>query len=292
MDPRDAYSYDQQAPLEFEETAVHKRDGITVHAISYASPKGGRVTAYLVVPRGNGPFAGLLFLHPAGGDRSAFLDEAVALAPVGVVSLLIDAPSARPEPWRRLARSVAGQRAIDVQAIVDVRRGVDLLVARPDVDARRLGYVGYSFGGGLGGVLAGIERRIRAYVLMAGEPRFSEQLRASQHPIIVQFRESMTAEELEQYIAEMALFDPIACIGQAAPAAVFFQFGRRDEVIAVAAAEEYYRAASEPKAVRWYDAGHKLNEEAARDRAEWLRAQLGRDALDVSEGRVRQNPTA
>ncbi len=43
----------------------------------------------------------------------------------------------------------------------------------------------------------------------------------------------------------------------------------------IPAVERYQAAGSEPKRVRWYDAGHGLNAEAFRDRAEWLRAQIG-----------------
>jgi hypothetical protein len=67
-----------------------------------------------------------------------FLDEAVALASVGVVSLLTDAPVARPghvEDPTPLNEQDATEL---IQQIVDMRRGADLLLARPDIDAKRL----------------------------------------------------------------------------------------------------------------------------------------------------------
>ena len=69
---------------------------VAAHDLSYASPMGGRVTAYLVAPPGAGAFAGqhagIIFWHPGDADRAFFLDEAVVLARAGGVSLLIDAP--------------------------------------------------------------------------------------------------------------------------------------------------------------------------------------------------------
>ena len=47
---RRMFAYDRRLPLDMRETGVENRDGARVHDISYASPKGGRVTAYLVVP--------------------------------------------------------------------------------------------------------------------------------------------------------------------------------------------------------------------------------------------------
>jgi dienelactone hydrolase len=54
------FDYDQKAPLDIQEVGVQKRGGVEIHDLSYASPKGGRVPAYLVVPSGKGPFAAVI----------------------------------------------------------------------------------------------------------------------------------------------------------------------------------------------------------------------------------------
>jgi hypothetical protein len=69
---------------------------------TYVSPKGGAVPAYLVVPNGKGNFAAVIWGHwmmpnSPTANRNEFLEEAVALAPAGVVSLLMDAPYVRPD---------------------------------------------------------------------------------------------------------------------------------------------------------------------------------------------------
>ena len=95
------FDYDQKAPLDVQELGVEHRGSVTIHNISYASPKGGRVPAFLVVPSGSGPFAGVIWGHwyQEGSpllNRKEFLEEAVVLASSGVVSLLTDGPIARP----------------------------------------------------------------------------------------------------------------------------------------------------------------------------------------------------
>jgi BAAT / Acyl-CoA thioester hydrolase C terminal len=52
--------------------------------------------------------------------------------------------------------------------ILIVEDDVDLLSARPEVDEQRLGYIGWSYGAAIGGLLAAVERRIKAYVLAVG----------------------------------------------------------------------------------------------------------------------------
>ena len=95
------FDYDQKAPLGLKELGVEKRGDVRVHDITYTSPKGGVVPAYLVVPKGKGPFAAVIWGHWYWGNspmrnRKQFLDEAVVLAEAGVVSLLTDGPIARP----------------------------------------------------------------------------------------------------------------------------------------------------------------------------------------------------
>jgi len=61
-----------------------------------------------------------------------------------------------------------------VQTVIDLRRAVDVVLSRPGVDPKRIGFVGHSFGATWGGVLAGVEKRIKAYVLMAGLPDIAD----------------------------------------------------------------------------------------------------------------------
>jgi hypothetical protein len=56
---------------------------------------------------------------------------------------------------------------------------------------------------------------------------------------------------------------------------LFLQFGRKDTYPNEEMQILYAKAASSPKLVKTYDAGHELNDEARRDRAEWLREQIG-----------------
>jgi dienelactone hydrolase len=159
---RQMFDYDRSLPLDVREVGVEDRNGVRIHDVSYQSPKGGRVTAYLVVPEGQRQkFAGILFMHPRPGSRRNFLDEALSLAKAGAVSLLIDAPFSRAgESKREFDPTVTkpeADRDIYIQTVVDLRRGVDLLVSRSDVDPNRIGFIGHSYGAHTGAVLAGIE---------------------------------------------------------------------------------------------------------------------------------------
>jgi dienelactone hydrolase len=276
--PRDeaAFNYDAKAPLDVRVVSSVKKNGVTLQSITYASPRGGLVQAGLILPDGPGPFAGILLMHGAPGSHRQMMPEGEDLARRGAVALLIDAPFARPdlpdemqEPFTVTERD----RRHQIQLIVDLRRGVDLLTARRDVDKKRLGYVGISYGGAMGGLLAGVEKRIKAYVLVVGDGGI-----VSHHtgPAYTgDMLQRLPSEQVRHWRAWMDPIEPLRFVGRAAPAHLLFQNGRQDTTVPPAHAKIYQEAGSQPKKILWYDAGHHLNEQAVHDRHEWLAGELG-----------------
>jgi dienelactone hydrolase len=273
------YDYDPKQPLDYKETLLYEREGVTVYDISYASPRGGRVTAYLVVPAGEGPFAGLVFGHWGPGNRTEFLPEAMLYAEAGATSLLVDYPWVRPAPWRRgLYRfgHAEADHETYVQAVVDLRRGIDLLSARPGVDPSRLAYVGHSYGAQWGAILSAVDDRVKAAVLMGGIPDLASIYLENDDPDIVQLRASTPKEEIEKYLLVNARTDAIHYVPHAAPTPLLFQFARYERYFNEVAMKKYAQAASEPKLVKWYETGHDLNDvQALLDRSEWLQGIIG-----------------
>ena len=279
---RRLFEYDQKAPLDVREVAVINRDAIRIHDITYASPKSGRVTAYLVVPVEKGRFAGVVFGHWSYGTRTEFLPEALLLAKAGVVSLLVDDPGARPAPWRRNAPGSEPEAVRDnfIQAVVDLRRGIDVLRARSDVDPNRIAYVGHSSGARWGAILSAVDRRLKTAVLMAGVPTEATIFLESDDPDFVNFRETTPKEQQDKYFKTVSSLDAINYVSHAAPTPLLFQFARFEQYFNEAAMHRYAQAASEPKHVLWYDTGHGLNDLGPLvDRANWLQKYIGIRAI-------------
>lgn len=270
------FDYDAKAPLDLQESSVEQRGDVAVHDISYASPRGGRVPAYLVVPKGKGPFAAVIWAHwhQEGSElrnRREFLDEAVALAPSGVVSLLPDSTLARRgynEPNEPLDEHQVDYR---VQQVLDIRRGADLLLKRDDVDAKRLAYVGHSYNADTGAILAGVDRRFKAFVLMAGTISDEVDMRSKEFQ---EFRSRYGPAKVDAFIAKYSWLDPGKYVSHAAPAFVFLQYGSQEDYLNPKRAEEYAAVVSRPKKLKIYDAPHALNVEARKDRVEFLAKEL------------------
>lgn len=267
------FDYDKSAPLELKTLKTEKRGEANVHDITYASPKGGVVTAYLVVPaKGKGPFAGVIWGHwywrnSEMRNRKQFLDEAVVLASAGVVSLLTDGPVARPGYVPDTTLLNDKQFADLLQQVLDMRRGVDLLTARKDVDPKRLAYVGHSYNASVGGILSGVERRFKAFVLMAGPLSDEIDLKSG---IYKQYREQAGPERFDAYWKKYSYLDQGRYVAHAAPAIVFMQYAMQEQFLTPDRARAYAEIVSEPKRFKLYDAPHSLNAEARRDRIAFL----------------------
>jgi dienelactone hydrolase len=267
--PASPFDYDASIPLDIKIASETERDGVTVVDLSYAahapafSPMtGGRMLAYLVRPKGNGPFAGILYLH-FPGTRAQYMDEAVRMAQQGAVCLLLQGYF----PWLTVPLGTEADHPLIVGQVIELRRAVDFLLTQPGVDPARLGFVGFDYGAMYAGILAGIDHRLKAYTLIAGTPTFAEENELGFLQI-----------HAETYAPLVRDLDPIRFISQAAPAALFFQFGNQDGTLPREQAVAYYEAASQPKNVEWYDDIHDMNNPATvAARLVWLAGQLGLD---------------
>jgi len=270
--PLSLFAYDRSAPLGYEATPLASPDStLTLHRISFNSPSGGRVTGILTAPAAGGPHAGVIAMHGLPGTAEGAM-RAVGrpIAQRGAVVIAIDAPWVRRGGMPELTPRDSTEQ---VQLMRDLQRAVDVLVARPDVDARRIGYVGGSYGGAMGALFAGIERRLAAAVLFVPDgglvAHFTTAEGAPTGPLA---REPAAVRA--RWLAAMWPIEPIRFIADAAPTPLLFQNGRTDDLVANDDAASLHEAAREPKTVRWYDAGHGLNAAARAERLEWLTERL------------------
>lgn len=276
------FDYDREASLAIEDAGRLNQDyPIEIRDVSYASPKEGkgRVTAYLVRPPGDGPFAGMILQHGAEANKQQLVIQAAWLAGRGVVALVVDSPNARSDV--ELPRGTPGlrvERDLVVQNVVELRRAVDVLQAQKNVDGKRIGFLGYSAGARAGAVLAGVENRIAAYDLISG----------GSAPVAeyVRLAPPEARQDVRTLLGEI---DPLRHVRAAAPAKLFFQNGLQDRVVPRAALVSLYRAASRPKEIRWYEGGHEPTFEVYRDAIAWLTQRLGLRTRPVVPG-VRIGP--
>lgn len=244
------------------------QDGIESQLLVMQTPFGYRRVAALFCPSRAGSYAAILYVHwyepeSADSNRSQFEEEAKEMARAGAICLLVETLWSDADFF--LKRTQEDDLRNSVEEVLNLRRAMDLLLSQPSIDPGRFAYVGHDFGG-MYGVLAGsLDRRPTHYVLMGATPRF---------PDWYLYLPKLEGEAREAFIRQMAEIDPIAHIPNLSPAPVFFQFGTDDRHVPRDRAEEFYRAAQEPKEMKWYRAGHGLNEGATQERKAWLKKKL------------------
>ena len=272
--PPSPFAYDRTAPLDARDEVTGSTDGIEEHAISFASPKGGRATGFLFVPKRAGKLPAILAQHGAPGFAAQMRNRALYLARHGAIVLTLDAPFARRDPKGMVSFDAALLRADTIQLAIDQQRAFDLLLNRSDVDPNRLAYVGVSFGGAAGALLAGLDHRPRAYGLVVADGGWVEHFMLDGKP--VQMLAEMPAAERDALIKAVDDVQPIHYVGKAAPGTIFFQSGTQDEFVPPSNAKRVQAAAPKPL-IKWYESGHRLPPAAAVDQLQWLHEKIGTD---------------
>ena len=259
------FRYNANSPVTVKEVSSEQRSDVTVRDITFSPSAGREVKAYLVVPKGNGPFAGILWVHWLGeekSNRTQFLDEAVELAPKGTVSLLVDAMWSAPEWFGKRVPEEDYKNSI--RQVVELRRALDLLLSQANIDKARIGFVGHDFGAMYGMLMAGVDQRVNTFVFIAPTQSLNDWAFLGPQP-----------KSKAAYLKQNSVLELTDYLRQIRSASKFFQFGRGDFYVSSADAAVLFSAAPEPKQRKMYEASHKMElKEIVRDRDEWLVKQL------------------
>jgi eukaryotic-like serine/threonine-protein kinase len=172
-----AYRY-EKTPLDAQVVEVKETNEWRREKITFNGADNERAIAYLYLPKNFPKPFQVIHIVP-GGDVESGLRSLPAsiedrLAPfiksgraVFAVVLKGYIERLRPEGYERPDTNVAEYGELIVNRITDERKGLDYLVSRDDVDARRIAFYGPSSGARIGLILAAVEDRY-ASVLLVG----------------------------------------------------------------------------------------------------------------------------
>jgi carboxymethylenebutenolidase len=122
------------------------------------------LTAYLARPAGGGVLPAVVVIHEVFGLNDNIRDIARRFADEGYIALAVDLFSG--EENRKLCilrlMSALALRPLKNKGLSDLRRSIDWLQRRPEVDANRVGAIGFCMGGGYALALACVESDLRA----------------------------------------------------------------------------------------------------------------------------------
>jgi pimeloyl-ACP methyl ester carboxylesterase len=102
------------------------------------------------------------------------------------------------------------EAAGDFQAEIEIteRRVLDWLLQQPGIDPKRIACVGHSYGGIAGGVLAGVEPRIAAFVLSGALASEVRHIKENGRSYWQEMRRNMSPEEFSKTLEMLRETDP------------------------------------------------------------------------------------
>ena len=184
------------------------------------------------------------------------------LAARGAVCVSITAAHARPRHVPFPSWTGEDREGV-IKDVIDLRRGVDLLLGRGDVNPQRIGFVGLSYGADYGAVFVAVDSRVAAAALISGGTLRDWYGRKAPDDV------------REEYVSLMETVAPDRLLRSGTSTRILFQNGREDPIYTRREIDDFH-AALPAKEVIWYDAGHWLHahDVAIADRHAWLGSEL------------------
>ena len=282
------YTYDRSLPLNAKLEPLDANADHTRYRLTYDSVHDQRVPAILSLPkRFAAPYPAVLLMHGSGGHKDADYIKAASfmLTSQGYATISIDSQyrgdRKRPDVTGELLNPDSFRmRDAWVQTVVDLRRAVDYLASRTDIDTTKIGYLGFSMGGMLGACLGGVESRISCFLLAVpggGLVKIAEEI--DKHPALkVYWPVTLTPEVMKRVEEFATVCDPVHFVGKILPRPLLIIVAKHDELIPPEASQMLIDAAhaKEPENVKRMETGHVLTPAVIFDVRNFFNEHLGK----------------
>lgn len=265
------FHYDHDLPLDIQISPLDKIPFATRYLVSFMSVHDQRVPAILAIPTvGHAPYPCVMLLHGSGGnkDSSYVKESSIAMCQIGCATISIDSQysGARKLPDRNnnifLPNSYTARDAW-VQTVIDLRRTVDYLQTRSDINSNRLGFLGFSQGAMIGADFGGIDKRVGVFCLAVPGGALAKVVQhLDRYPALEQhwpFKITPKTMQVVDNVTEIT--DPIHYIADISPRPLLIYTAKYDQIIPPESSKALIAAArvNPNLQVVQVDASHVLN---------------------------------
>lgn len=244
------YEYDQDMPLLDSLYLIKDTTDHSLFYLTYRSVHDVEVTGLLTLPKNTQqPFPTVILLHGLGDRKTVdyieagneyFLDAGYAVLRIDIYNhgdrRKYDYDFNLTSGYKYWTRDIISQ------TVFDLRRAVDFINVREELDNERIGYFGISLGGMIGTVFCGVDERVKVPVIvLAG---------GSLH---LMFGMDAFADDTQEYLS---IIDPVNFVEKIHPRPLLMINAENDDVVPPLTSKLLFRSAKNPKEIIWYPAKH------------------------------------
>ena len=244
------YNYDQDLPLKDSVKLVKDTTGYELYYVTFRSVHNQKVTALLTVPKTSAePLPVIILMHGAGDRKTVdyietgndyFLKSGYAVLRLDIANhgdrFVDDYDFSFTDGYRYWTRDIV------IQTVFDLRRAIDFIQTRKELDADRIGYYGISLGGIIGTIFCGVEPRVKVPVIALGG--------GGMH---LMFGMDALSDDTKDYLSMM---EPNNFVEKISPRPLLMINAENDDIVPPMMSKLMYKVANEPKEIIWYPAMH------------------------------------
>jgi len=244
------YEYDKGLSLQDSTYIVKDTTSFKLYKVSYYSVNHKKVSGLLSIPKNaTEPVPVIILLHGAGDRKTVdyieygngfFIKNGYA-----VLRIDISKHGDRIEDEYELSftgESRYWSREIITQTVFDLRRAVDFIETKNELNAKEIGFFGVSLGGITGTVFCGVEKRVKVPVIVLAGGQLN-----------LMYGKKALGLDAKDYTS---IIEPKNFVKQIAPRPLLMINAENDEIVPPMMSKLLYKKAKKPKNIIWYPAKH------------------------------------
>ncbi len=245
------YEYDQAIPLSDSVEILIDTTSFKLLYVKYTSVNDRKVTGLLSLPKNvTGPLPVIILMHGLGDHKAVDYVEFGndLFLKNGYAVMRIDIGDHGDRKGEVFDFDLTGSykywsRSIISQTVFDLRRTIDFIETRKELDSKRIGYYGISLGGIIGTIFCGVDERIKVPIVALAGGQLN-----------LLYEQNAFSKDAKDFVS---IIEPLNFVSQISPRPFLMLNAKNDEIVPPTMSKLLFNKAEEPKKIIWYNAKHR-----------------------------------